>query len=170
MRRRGYSTNENERHLCGNQKPDQVAEVCQCLTYVRAAPRFPCVALQNRRHASGNPRSDSDDIPALGCMPGIEPWTFPVRGCGNAVEDQDMKMGREIQSAAEPLDESHRSALSSRNTALPRLPFEPREHGPDKDTQDLPQQRGIEGHTVAQRERQRQHPLPHRHVRNHAVH
>jgi len=85
------------------------------------------------------------------------------------VEHEGVQVHVHIQGRAEPLDDGHGPAVALADTLAPGGTAQPPEDHPDEHCQHVPTQGGVESELIAQRPRQRQHPLAHGGVRNHAI-
>ena len=88
----------------------------------------------------------------------------------NAIGADHVSMGMEIQCRTEPLYERDRSALAAWNTALGCAFAHGLEDDAGKDSHHSGQQIGVIRHAVTQAVGDRQRPLPHRDLRQYAIH
>ena len=88
----------------------------------------------------------------------------------DAIEHERMKMHVEIQGIAEALHEGDGAALRvAAASAQPRPPSQRAEHGAHEEAEHRTRERAVVGQAVAQREGQREHPLPNRRRRKDVI-
>jgi len=93
-----------------------------------------------------------------------------ARAWVDAVEHERVEVNVAVQRAAEALDEGDGAALRARNLALlARAATQRREDAAHEDAEHGLHQRCVVGEPVAQREGQREHPLAHGHLGQHAI-
>lgn len=82
----------------------------------------------------------------------------------HAVEHQRVKVDVEIERPAEALQDDNRAAAAARDAPLTQPATETSEHGPHEESRHRAAALVIPRQAVAQPMRQRQHPVPDRHV------
>jgi len=88
----------------------------------------------------------------------------------DAVEQQRVEVDVQVQRVAEALHEGDGSAMPARDRPLlPGAAPQRREDAAHEDVEHVAHERRVVGKPVAERKGQREHPLPHRHLGQHAI-
>jgi hypothetical protein len=138
---------------------------------VSESPSGPqAAAFQQRLDSLGNKGRNADNIGVFRWGQLVE-FRLAVLVCSvNSVDDQAVKVWREIQRIAAALHERHGPALRQlQPQEFPGAAAKFAKDDSDENIQDIAQQTGVVGQAVAQRKWNRKHPLPDRDNREDVV-
>jgi hypothetical protein len=127
-------------------------------------------AHEEARDASGDLTHQPLDLGVVGRRQRMEAQGAVRPGRVDAVEQQRVEVDVQVEGVAEALDEGDRAALAVDDAPLlARTPLERREDRAHEDSQHGARERRVVGEAVAEREGQREHPLPHGNLGQHPL-